>query len=132
MLIRFVISKVDKIIDTYRARGRSQTLRANQQLFQYKSEENAESNIEYTNSDINKQFNADRLVVAKNIKKKALLSSLTANFQIALMKNFERQKDFKCYEQPKRTFMSEIHKQKEMINKIGTRELKSRFEDIPS
>lgn len=122
---RTIIKRVDKVIESYSARGRSQVLRSNQQLFTYKNEDNAKLNIEFTNTDINKQFNADRQLVAKSIKKRALLSRLTANFQTALLKNFERQKDFKCYEKPKRIYMSEYHKQCEMINKIGTCELNS-------
>lgn len=119
------MNKVDKILESYQHQGQSKSVRAQQMLFSIKSEENNEGPVEYTNIDVTHQFNKDRIAVALNLKKKELLSSLTANFKNTLMKNFEKQKDFRCYEKSKRPFMTEFLKQSDIINKIGTRKLTS-------
>lgn len=115
------MNRVDKILEGFQGRGRSVVNRKNPQFFSYKSDENVDNITDLTNADVNSHFNKDRMIVAKTLKKKALLSNLSANFKTALAKNFEKQKDFKCCEKPKKLFMADFYRQSDLINKIGKR-----------
>lgn len=124
-VIRSVINKVDRILKTFQRKSHSGSSKNTNALFSYKSEENVTCQTEYNGEDISKQFNRDRINIELNLKKKALLSNVTVNFKDTLAKNFQIKKDFKCYEKPKKSFMNDVIKQAELINKIGTCKLTS-------
>lgn len=127
--MRSVIGKVDRVIESYRNKGRSKSIKNQTPLFSYKSQENHEDQTEATNEGVSKQFDRDRITIADNLKKRALLTNLTAKFKNALIKNLKERKDFRCYEHPKKPYMTDFIKQAELINKIGLCELISGSEN---
>ena len=127
-----MLNKADKIIDSYRVRGRSLSSRNTNLLYRQKSDDDIKNTVELKNADVSKYFEKERFVVAKSLKKKIVLHHLTTNFKDIMKKNFEAHKQFKCSESPKLNYMTELHKTSELINKIGTCKLKSRFCDFSS
>ena len=121
-----IIHKVDKILSTFDKRNRSGSLKNSKPLYSYKSEEAIDNKVEYTSKEISKQFNKDRIAITINFKKKALLNNLSINFKNAMIKNFASKNEFRCYEKPKKQFMTDFIKQTELINKIESRKLISR------
>ena len=114
------MGKIEKELINLDCQNSAMKNNKHKKLFSYKSEEHIFNNKELNNYEINDHFNNERHEINKNLRRKVVLTKLNKNYKQIMGKNLNRNKPFKCYQAPKKTYMQTYNKQLQLINRINT------------